>query len=65
MNIKEVRQKTTPLFKKYGVTRASVFGSVARGEAKVGSDIDILIELKQPLGLFKFARLNYQLEDVL
>ena len=32
--------------KKYGVVRAGIFGSYARGEQKKGSDIDLLIEVK-------------------
>lgn len=31
------------LAKKYGVTDIRVFGSVVRGEAKEGSDIDLLV----------------------
>ena len=30
---------------RYGVSRLEVFGSVGRGEAKPGSDIDVLYEL--------------------
>ena len=28
-----------------GVARAALFGSIARGEARTGSDVDILVEL--------------------
>lgn len=35
----------------YGVTDIRVFGSVARGEATEGSDIDLLVRLSRPLGL--------------
>ena len=65
MNIQEVKEKTTPIFKQFGVRRAAVFGSVARGEDKPNSDVDLLIELDQPLGLLTYARLNYTLEDAL
>jgi predicted nucleotidyltransferase len=30
-----------------GVSHAAVFGSVARGEAGVGSDIDVMVELDE------------------
>lgn len=33
---------------KYGLTRIGVFGSVARGEQKDGSDVDICYEGKAP-----------------
>ncbi len=37
-----------------GVLHAAVFGSVARGEAREDSDVDVLIELDpdHPMGLF-------------
>lgn len=39
------RLKTAkPLLDRYGVARVGVFGSVARGEAGPGSDVDILVE---------------------
>ena len=43
MNIEEIREKITPLLKRYGVEYAGIFGSVARGETNPDSDIDILI----------------------
>lgn len=65
MSIEEIKRKITPVLDLYGVKRAAVFGSVARGEEKPDSDIDILVELHEPLGLLKFAKLNYTLEDAL
>lgn len=37
-----------------GVRRASLFGSVARGEINPGSDIDILVELDPSAGTTAF-----------
>ncbi|MCL5666493.1 MAG: nucleotidyltransferase family protein [Patescibacteria group bacterium] len=65
MELEEVKRRITPILNRYGVKRAAVFGSVARGEAGRDSDVDLLIELDEPLGLFKLAQLNYVLEDVL
>ena len=65
MTIEEIRHKTEPVFKQFGVNRAAVFGSVATGKSTPESDIDLLIELDKPLGLLTYARLNYTLEDVL
>lgn len=40
-----------PLLKeKYGVVDIGVFGSYARGEETEGSDLDILVELAEPIG---------------
>jgi predicted nucleotidyltransferase len=42
-----------------------VFGSVARGEERAGSDVDLLIDLPPGLGLLGFGRLLDELERVL
>jgi uncharacterized protein len=38
-----------------GVRRAAIFGSVARNEARAGSDVDVLIELDPRSGLDVFS----------
>ena len=42
-----------------------IFGSSARGEAKRGSDIDVLVEFKQPIGFFEFVELENFLSKIL
>ena len=53
--------------RKLGVLHAAVFGSVARGEAGAGSDIDVLVELDElhPIGLFEYARLKLYINSLL
>jgi len=65
MNLEEIKRKTLPIFEKYGVTRAGVFGSVVRGEAADDSDIDILVEIKRRMSLLDFAGLKIELEEAL
>ncbi|MBK9713413.1 MAG: nucleotidyltransferase family protein [Kouleothrix sp.] len=48
-----------------GVSSLAVFGSVAREEAGAESDVDILVEFGQPVGLFEFVRLQQRLEALL
>jgi predicted nucleotidyltransferase len=50
-----------------GVLSLSVFGSVARGEAKPGSDVDLLVELdpQRRISLFDFVHIKGELEDML
>ncbi|MEK6755716.1 MAG: nucleotidyltransferase family protein [Bacteroidota bacterium] len=49
----------------YGVKSLAIFGSVARNEATEESDIDILVEFGQPVGLFEFVRIKARLEKIL
>lgn len=48
-----------------GVLSLRVFGSVARGEAGPGSDVDLLIELSRRMGLFGFFAIQERLEGML
>ena len=52
-------------FDAFGVRSLSLFGSVARGEERPGSDIDILVEFERVGGLFEFVRLKNYLEQTL
>lgn len=64
-NLIEIKQKITPILEKYGVEYARVFGSVARGEAKEDSDVDLLIKLLKPVSLYTFFDLQDELEETL
>ena len=48
-----------------GVRSLSLFGSVARDEATVGSDVDLIIDVRRPMGLFQFFKIQHFLEDLL
>lgn len=55
--IAELRTIIAPIARKHGVKKVSVFGSVARGEARPDSDIDLCIEtgaIKSLLGIISF-----------
>lgn len=52
------------LREKYGVERLAIYGSFAKGDQTKRSDVDILVQLVNPLGL-KFVELAYHLEKVL
>lgn len=57
--------KIIPILKKYGVSRASLFGSIVRGEAHKNSDIDILVEVPKDKSLFDIMDIQFELEDKL
>lgn len=49
----------------YHVKSLAIFGSVARNEAQPDSDIDVLVEFSEPVGMFHFMRVKRQLELLL
>lgn len=51
--------------RRMGVASLAVFGSAARDEAAVGSDIDILIEFDGSVGVFHFFTVQHRLEEIL
>jgi uncharacterized protein len=52
------------LHKKFGVQSLSLFGSVARDEARPDSDVDLLVEFNRPVGLFGLIALQEYLESL-
>jgi len=49
----------------FGVESVALFGSAARDEAQLGSDVDVLVEFSEPVGLFRFLDLKAYLEALL
>jgi uncharacterized protein len=50
---------------KHGVGRLRVFGSLARGEAKASSDIDLLVDLKPGRTLIDLAAFRSEVTEIL
>jgi predicted nucleotidyltransferase len=48
-----------------GVKSLTLFGSVARDQARPDSDVDFLVEFNRDVGLFEFIELRLYLEDIL
>jgi len=51
-------QRLAEICRRYGIARIEVFGSAARGEARPGSDVDLLYELQPG------ARLGWDIEGL-
>ncbi|MBU4347766.1 nucleotidyltransferase family protein [Patescibacteria group bacterium] len=64
-DIKKLQKQLAPIFKKNDVVRSSVFGSVARGEDKPNSDIDILVEFAEGKTLLDLVGLEMEIEEKL
>jgi predicted nucleotidyltransferase len=43
LSLENVRACLTPVFQRYGILKAIVFGSVARGEPSPHSDVDLIL----------------------
>lgn len=66
MHIEKIKKEILPILKKYGVTRAGIFGSIVRGEAKKDSDIDILVEIERDdISLLDFVGIELELGEAL
>lgn len=52
------------LYKKYGLRDMAIFGSYSRGQQTEASDIDILVDFQQPIGI-QFIDLAEELETLL
>lgn len=49
---------------KFKVKRIGIFGSYVRKQQRKKSDIDILVEFKEPVGLFEFMDLEEYLKNL-
>ena len=68
MKIDELRERLAVVraeLRQMGVSSLAVFGSVARGEALAGSDVDLLVEFDQPVDLLQFVALRQFLAETL
>lgn len=52
-------------FRTQPVKKAYLFGSYARGDADYKSDIDLMVDLDEQVGLFKFISMQIRLEELL
>jgi uncharacterized protein len=61
----ELLNSYKPSLQEFKVKSLLIFGSVARDEANAESDVDLLVEFEQTIGLFTFVRLQRYLENIL
>ena len=63
--IDEIKNKVSATARQYGIQKAYLFGSYARGEAGLGSDIDICIEKGKLRTLLELSGFCQDLEETL
>lgn len=63
--LRQRRQRVLDIAARYGVTNVRVFGSVARGEDRPDSDVDLLADLPPRMGLFALMALEREISEVL
>jgi len=62
----EVLARAKPeLARRYGVARLALFGSTARDEARLNSDVDIVVAFDGPATSNRYFGVQFYLEDVL
>ena len=63
---RNIEKQIKIFFRSKPVLRAYLFGSEARNESEINSDIDILVELdySKPIGL-EFVKMQLELEEIL
>ena len=52
-------------FNDFAIKSLFLFGSVARDQATLKSDVDLLVEFNRPVGLFTLLQLQHALEELL
>ena len=69
MSIRELlqskREKILQIAARHGARKVRVFGSVARGTTRRGSDVDFLVEMEEARSLLDHAALILDLERLL
>lgn len=63
--IAENRNEILEIAGRHGARKVRVFGSMARGDADPGSDVDFLVDLEEGRDLFDLGALLMDLQDLL
>jgi len=64
LTIKMLRDNRNTLTDK-GLLNIAIYGSVARGDEKPGSDIDLMVKVSEDMNAFRLAGIQSDLKDIL
>ncbi len=59
------RQEIAEVLTRHGVSNPRIFGSVARGDERPGSDLDLMVEFAPGTSLLDIIGIQLELEDLL
>ena len=62
---KVLKENRKELKRRFGVRKIGIFGSYASGKANNSSDIDILVDIERPSGIFELMELQDYLAKLL
>jgi uncharacterized protein len=65
IEIHEIADRIVPILRNRGVVEASVFGSIARGDASPLSDLDLLVKYRDDVSLLDVVGLKNEIESIL
>lgn len=65
LSIDAIRLMILPVVQKYNIDKVTLFGSYARGDAKAGSDVDILIDCDNIKSMEKYLGLQESLKSAI
>jgi predicted nucleotidyltransferase len=66
LNLESIKLQRSNIYakaEKCGISNIRIFGSVARGDAHEGSDLDLLVDVKPGSGI-GFIRFAHEIEDM-
>jgi predicted nucleotidyltransferase len=61
----DILKRHSEELQRLGVRSLTLFGSVARNKADPRSDVDLLVEIERPMGLFGLFRIQHYIEQLL
>lgn len=63
--VDEISQILSPIFERSGIIKAVLFGSYAKGDADINSDIDIIVEVEDWVDDLDFCGISVDASDSL